>query len=1115
MLTIKSIGTDPKRQLYYDSQIAQGREDYYAGNGEAPGEFVGTGTQALGLTGEITRDQLIAMFAGKDPTTGQQLAKRTARSSVTGFDLTFSAPKSISVLYAVGGDELARLLTGAHDEAVREALAYMESNAARVRRGHNGTQAERDRGDARGFERARSVAAEGFVAGAYRHRMSRNQDPQLHTHVVVMNMAKGPDGRFTALDGQHLYAHVKATGFVYQAHLRQAVRQRREWVDWGTVRNGMAELTEEQVSVEVLKRFSSRRAEIVEKAHALVGAGTRIGPKGMERIALDTREAKREINDADWHELVRAIAAEHGLGRDQIAALDRLEPAAWDAPLDEVALADELFSPEGLTNDANTFHERDVIMRIAAACRQGLTVAEIRAMARRVMAHGQVVAIPDANDRRFTTAELLEREAQIIDLADAGRDQSVAVLTPAQVAPALAGLPFQLSDEQMRVLLGVAGSGHQIDTVEALAGTGKTTTANAIRLAYEAAGYKVIGAAPTGRAQTELLERAGITDARTIDSWLLAMDRHPHGPDAVFAFATGGGASARRQSAVMVLDEAGMAHTRKSAHIIQAAVDAGIKVIAVGDSGQLSSVGAGGWLGAITRILGSHELREVMRQRDAEERRLLAQVHHGQPKEYLAYKQSSGDLRVFDGELEEIEAAILDASITDLLAKRDELAEAGRRRSDAVLISRDNPRRHVINDLVRARLREREELGHAIWIDTKDWAVGDQVIARRNDKQLNVHNGLRSVVVAVDEASGLTIQVEDDTLRTLPIDYVSDHVQYAYALTGHGMQAGTVEWAGVVGNAWDFSRNWSYTALSRSRERTRIYLAGGLSPSEVEQEEIGPKIEQTVEPVERMARRMRVRDDENLALEQLDAAERDWYGRGHDPALSLEDRAPLAPAPAPDPVVEPTAAPVVSPLRAELYGLRSDAEAIHAFLSSAEVQEAHRYTEATTALARIDAESAGDPPRGPLGRGDWQQRDRSRQERSQALRARQAEALRGVADPDAVLAQERAALALDRRGELMARNAELRAEAIAYELAHPPVCLDEVLGPIPSDPRQHERWEQAAQRVLAHRIDQRVTDPAALGIYADDTRLIAEINRARVDLGLEPFDQDRGPELGL
>jgi ATP-dependent exoDNAse (exonuclease V) alpha subunit len=364
----------------------------------------------------------------------------------------------------------------------------------------------------------------------------------------------------------------------------------------------------------------------------------------------------------------------------QIRSNDQPPPNSGhtDEPLDEAALAEELFSPEGLTNDANTFHERDVVMRIASAYRQGLSADAVRAMAKQVMEHGQVVEISGTSDRRFTTQELLDREQQIISLVEQGREQAVAVLTPAQVGPALSELPFELSEEQMGVLLGIAKSGNQIDTVEALAGTGKTTTANAVRLAYEAAGYQVIGAAPTGRAQTELFERAGIKDARTIDSWLVAMDNHPHGPDAVFAFATGTGSGARRQPAVMILDEAGMAHTRKSARILQAAVNAGLKVVAVGDSGQLSSVGAGGWLGGITRTLHtSFELREVIRQRDAEERRLLAQVHSGRPSDYLGFKQRTGDLQVFDGELSEIEPALLEASITDLPAKRDELAAAG------------------------------------------------------------------------------------------------------------------------------------------------------------------------------------------------------------------------------------------------------------------------------------------------------------------------------------------------------------------------------------------------------------------------------------------------------
>src|ERR1700740_2318760 len=99
MLSIKSIGTDPKRQLYYDSQIAQGLDDYYSGKGEAPGEFIGAAAPTLGLEGVVGRDELLTLFAGADPKTGEQLARRGARSSVTGFDLTFSAPKSVSVLY--------------------------------------------------------------------------------------------------------------------------------------------------------------------------------------------------------------------------------------------------------------------------------------------------------------------------------------------------------------------------------------------------------------------------------------------------------------------------------------------------------------------------------------------------------------------------------------------------------------------------------------------------------------------------------------------------------------------------------------------------------------------------------------------------------------------------------------------------------------------------------------------------------------------------------------------------------------------------------------------------------------------------------------------------------
>ena len=168
--------------------------------------------------------------------------------------------------------------------------------------------------------------------------------------------------------------------------------------------------------------------------------------------------------------------------------------------------------------------------------------------------------------------------------------------------------------------MAVTSSGHGVETVEALAGTGKTFTAGLLAEAYTAGGYRVLGTAPTGRAVRELTEHAGISQASTLTRLALDLDGDDRG------FGSG--------RAVLILDEAGMASTRETARVMAHAQAAGVKVIAIGDSGQLSSVQAGGWLGSLTERLGSHELREVMRQRDPRERQLLAQVRRGDPTDY-------------------------------------------------------------------------------------------------------------------------------------------------------------------------------------------------------------------------------------------------------------------------------------------------------------------------------------------------------------------------------------------------------------------------------------------------------------------------------------------------
>ena len=188
-----------------------GRRTTTSGAGEAPGQWLGSGCAALGLTGEVGAEALRAVLAGVDPRTGERLG-RAGNRRTPGFDLTFRPPKSVSVLYGLGAPSVAAAVKVAHDAAVGEALGYLEREAAWSRRGHDGHE---------------RVAIEGFVAAAFVHRTSRAGDPLLHTHVVVANVARArDDGQWRTLDGRLLYTHAKTAGYLYQAQLRHELAAR-------------------------------------------------------------------------------------------------------------------------------------------------------------------------------------------------------------------------------------------------------------------------------------------------------------------------------------------------------------------------------------------------------------------------------------------------------------------------------------------------------------------------------------------------------------------------------------------------------------------------------------------------------------------------------------------------------------------------------------------------------------------------------------------------------------------------------------------------------------------------------------------------------------------------
>ena len=270
MMSIDKLAAGPGAGRYYIDQVAQGREDYYAGEGEAAGEWMGAGAAWLGLTGEVREDGLARLLDGRDPISGLLLRPGRSSGAVAGFDLTFRAPKSVSILFGVAEPDVARRITRAHEEAVAQAMGYLEREACWTRRGRAG---------------AIRLPGRGFVAAAFRHRSSRAGDPLLHTHVVVANATQAADGRWTALDGRELYRHAKTAGYLYQAALR-AELSRDLGLRWQAVERGTADV--EGVRRSVIEHFSQRRAEILE----LIASRGETSARAAQVATLETRRRK-------------------------------------------------------------------------------------------------------------------------------------------------------------------------------------------------------------------------------------------------------------------------------------------------------------------------------------------------------------------------------------------------------------------------------------------------------------------------------------------------------------------------------------------------------------------------------------------------------------------------------------------------------------------------------------------------------------------------------------------------------------------------------------------------------------------------------------------------------
>jgi conjugative relaxase-like TrwC/TraI family protein len=808
---------------YWLSAVRDGEEDYYTKPGEAPGYWIGSLAAEMGLAGQVDGEHYSAILDGQDPLTGGTLVNRPGRhvrvdelgrerkvEPTLGYDIRFSAPKSVSLLWGVGSPEVRDAVLAAHEEAVAAGMAYMERTACWVARGEGGKKLER---------------GVGFVGMGFLHRSSRAGDPSLHTHVVTANMTRAAsDERWLALanpkPSSPLLREAKAAGHLYQAVLRAEVT-RRLGLEWGEVENGHADLR--LVGRELVEHFSQRRMEIVERL-AELGVHT---AAAAEVAAYRTRQDKDygvsfDDQRADWI----ARAAEFGL---DAASIDRAVAAARSREPRAIQAADLDAALDGLEAHHSHFDRRELLCALASRLTEGADGEVLERAAAGLLSGGRLVRIHHAEEPAasyYTTARLWEMEKKVVGAAAAGTGAGAARIDPPTLAAVLDRHHY-LGDEQAEMVRRLTTGGGRVVVVAALPGTGKTTALKAAAEGWAAGGFRGIGVS-TARSATNEIQDVGIPAVSIAKLLMLTGEREEKGLPSL------------PHGAVIVVDEASALSTPDAVALLRLVEGCDGKLVLIGDPRQIGAVGPGGLYAHLARRLGAVELTEIRRQRSEVDREIVRLAHEGRGSDALDVLAAEERLRIADDHGEALAALALDWH----------RSFAG---SDAVMIARRNEDVARLNEAAREFRRERGELGPGVVVGEKEFAVGDRVMTRVNTAE--VSNRERWEVVGVDRGVGsLTLRRLGGERggavlsrryleRTTPEGEPA--LQHAYALTTYAAQGKTFEEAFVLLDP-GAAREDLLVAISRARGRTVAY---GVAERDPIGEELSPSDHQVVEPL--------------------------------------------------------------------------------------------------------------------------------------------------------------------------------------------------------------------------------------------------------------------------
>ncbi len=751
MLSIGALGSAAQGASYYE------RDGYYAKDDpghKSASAWAGKGAEELGLEGPVDADVFRAVLEGGVPDgSGRQLGRRGKDGELLhrpGRDLTFSAPKSVSIAALVGGD--ARIVD-AHDRAVKATLDWVEANAAETR--------------VQDPETKRMVRARGqeIVAATFRHDTSRNLDPQLHTHAVVANMVRSGDGKWRTMANEGLYERQKLVGMHYRNELARSLVELGYGIE-KTHADGRFEIA--GVSREVIEAFSTRRAEIEAAMEERCLGATGENPRIAERAALMTRAAKRDVD----RDALRGVWAEHAadLGFDAraLAAGAARKVAAPAIQGREAAIAPDrgpaaeavAWAMEHHSERQAVFARADLFAAALAHAPGRVTMAEAEREVAALENAGALhaVSVPGAADA-LATERTVGEERETIALMRLGEGKGRAPMRSWAVQGHLHRGPLTAGQRDAVKL--ILSSMDRVVGVQGYAGTGKTTMLDRVRTLAEKKGWRMVGLAPSASAVKTLASEAGI-ESETLQGFLARNTGVAEGR------LTRKGERQMRAAfdrTILVVDEGSLASTVQARDLLRVANAFRIpRVVLVGDAKQLDAVDAGKPFAQLQAAgMKTAVMDEIMRQRDPALREAVE-------------ASLKGDIQRAFEKLGSNVAQVKADNIGGAVAARW-LALSPEARENTGVMAPSHELRQAINGHIRERLAREGRIRGPAMVSERlvskgytnaekalvgNYAPGDVVAFHRSYKRLGVEKGDERRVTGVDhEARSVMLEGGD------------------------------------------------------------------------------------------------------------------------------------------------------------------------------------------------------------------------------------------------------------------------------------------------------------------------------------------------------------------